>query len=160
MVRQGAEVMKPKVYLSRIAIVSDELAWAKIHLSHEDYLAEEFGLLGVKPHITHLKQDPGCVYSVVTVASPKYELEGDLNTVLWKIYLEGAIESKTGSALDALIVKRFAEFGCGVAPCHAGDNFSRKRGRIMSKGRLFKLLRAEMLRMDYVDSAERLDLCI
>jgi hypothetical protein len=41
-------------------------------LSQEDYLAEEFGLLGVKPHIMHLRQDPGCAYSVITVAAPEY----------------------------------------------------------------------------------------
>lgn len=112
-------------------------------MNQEEYLAEEFGLLGVKPHITHLKQDSDCVYSFVTVAAPRYELYRDLRTALLEIYLEGAISRKTGSALDALIVKRFAEFGCGVAPCHAADNFSRKRGRIMSKGRLLKLLRKE-----------------
>ena len=114
-------------------------------LSQEDYLGVEFGLLGIGPHITHLRQDPGCVYSVVTVASPVYVLYRDLRTALLEIYLEGAIKRKTGSALDALIVKRFAEIGCGVAPCHAADNFSRKRGRIMSEGRLLKLLRKGMV---------------
>lgn len=110
-------------------------------LSQDDYLAEEFALLGVKPHITHLKQDPGCAYSVVTVATPQYETYQNLSIALLKIYLEGSVRHKTGSALDALIVKRFAEFDCGVAPCHAVDNFSRKLGRIISEGRLLKLLR-------------------
>lgn len=137
--------MDPEEYVPRREFVSEELAWAKRHLSLEDYLAEEFCLRGVKPHITHLKQDPGGAYSFVTVASPEYVLYHDLRSALLKIYLEGAIERKTGSALDALIVKRFAEIGCGVAPCHAADNFSRKRGRIMSEGRLLKLLRKGMV---------------
>ena len=122
MVRPGAEVMKRK-------------------LSLVDYHAEEFGLLGVKSHITHLKQEPYCFYSFVTVATPQYETYRNLDIALSKIYLEGSIRHKTGSALDALIIKRFAEFGCGVAPCHAADNFSRKRGRIMAEGRLLKLQR-------------------
>lgn len=114
-------------------------------LTDEEYLTEEFRLLRVTPHITHLKQDTGCAYSVVTVATPDYETYRNLDIALLKIYLEGSVRHKTGSALDALIVKRFAEFDCGVAPCHAADNFSRKLGRIMSLGRLLKLLRAKMV---------------
>lgn len=124
MVRPGAEVMKRT-------------------LSLVDYHAEEFGLLGVTSHITHLKQDSNCFYSVVTVATPQYETYRNLDIALSDIYLEGSIRHKTGSALDALIIKRFAEFSCGVAPCHAVDNFNRKRGRIMAEGRMLKLLRAD-----------------
>lgn len=115
----------------------------KRKLSLVDYHAEEFRLLGVKSHITHLKQEPFCFYSFVTVATPQYETYRNLDIVLSTIYLEGSIRHKTGSALDALIIERFAEFGCGVAPCHATDNFSRKRGRIMAEGRMLKLLRAD-----------------
>lgn len=124
-------------------------------LSQEDYLGVEFGLLGVKPHIMHLRQDPGCAYSVITVAAPEYVLYREIHTAILDIFLEGAIKRLTGSALDALIVKRFAELGCGVAPCHAADNFSRKLGRIMSKGRLLKLIRKERCLSEEVHGAEQ-----
>jgi hypothetical protein len=115
----------------------------KYTLSQEAYLEEEFKLLGVKPHIVHLKQYPSCVYSVVTVAASQYEPYRNLSIALSTIYLEGSILHKTGSALSALLATRLAEHDCGVAPCHAADNFSRKIGRIMAKGRLLKLLRAK-----------------
>jgi len=112
-------------------------------LSLQDYLAEEFKLLGVKPHITHLKQPEDCFYSFVTVATPEYEQYIDLDVALSEIYLEGAITHKHGSDLDRLIIAWFADRGAGVSPCHAGDNFSRKRGRIISEGRMLKALRKE-----------------
>ncbi len=106
----------------------------------EERIDNDLEQMGITAYITHLKQDSGCIYSVVTVATPEYVLYRDLRSALLKIYLEGAIERKTGSALDALVVERFSEMGFGVAPCHAADNFSRKRGRIIAKGRLLKLL--------------------
>lgn len=128
-------------YTERREAVATELAWAKEHLSLEEYLDEEFGLLRVKPHITHLKQDLGCYYSYITAATLAPIEYGILDTAISAIYLEGAVKHITGSALDALIVQRFAENMAGVSPCHAADNFSRKRGRIIAKGRLLKVLR-------------------
>lgn len=97
--------------------------------------------MGVTAHITHLKQPDDGYYSYVTIATPKYEEYRDLSIALSTIYLEGSIRHKTGSNLDALIVSRFAEFDAGASPCHSADNFSRKRGRIIAKGRLLKLLK-------------------
>jgi hypothetical protein len=99
-------------------------------------------LLGVEAHITHLKQLEWCYYSVVTVATPQHEEYKHLDATLAAIYLEGSIKHLNGSALDRLIVKRFARVGCGVAPCHATDQFSRERGRVIAKGRLLKYYRA------------------
>lgn len=112
-------------------------------MNQEEYLAEEFGLLGVKPHITHLKQLEWGYYSFVTIATPRYEEYALLDAALINIYQEGSVLRKNGSALDAFLAEEFGLLGFGVAPCHAVDNFSRKRGRIMAKGRLLKLLRKE-----------------
>ena len=118
-------------------------AWAKAHLSLEEYLGEEFMLMRVIPYIIHLKQPEGCYYSVVTTAGRRHDSYGYLANLLSIVYLEGSIRHVTGSALDALIVERFADFGYGVSPCHAKDQFNRRLGRVIAKGRLRKVLRAE-----------------
>lgn len=105
-----------------------------------DASIKEFDIIS---HTTHLKQSPGCYYSHITVATRKQEQYQHLDIAISKIYLEGSVTHITGSALDALIVTRFAEYGAGASPCHARDNFSRKRGRVIAKGRLLKLLRAQ-----------------
>lgn len=102
----------------------------------------ELAEIGVTAHITHLKQPEGCCYNHVTVATQKFEEYQDLRIALNTVYLEGSIRHKTGSALDQLIITRFAERSAGVSPCHALDNFSRKRGRIIAKGRLIKAVKA------------------
>lgn len=109
----------------------------------EAYLDEEFRLLRVTPHITHLRQEERCFYSFVTVATPKHEEYRHLDVALSVIYLEGNLIGANGSDLDRLIVERFADMSAGASPCHAVDNFSRKRGRIIAKGRLLKVLRQE-----------------
>lgn len=113
-------------------------------LTQEEYLTEEFRLLGVKPHITHLKQPDDCYYNVVTVATSTPHDYLRLSMVLSGCYLEGRVTKR--SDLGTLILDRFAEFGFGVALCHHLDQFSRERGRIISEGRLLKLLRAERRR--------------
>lgn len=95
---------------------------------------------GITPHITHLKQPPDCYYSYITVATRKYESYQDISKYIKDIFLRGSVYNTTGSDLDRLFVGEFAKIGCGVAPCHAVDNFSRSRGRIIAKGRLLKLL--------------------
>lgn len=106
----------------------------------EEQIDKDLAQMDVKAHITHLKQPEDGYYSYITIATPEYEEYRNLSIALSKIYLEGSIRHKTGSALDELIVRRFAEFGVGASPCHSTDNFSRRRGRIISGGRLLKLL--------------------
>ena len=115
-------------------------------MSLEEYLSEEFKLLGVVPHITHLKQPAGCRYNYITVATSEYVAYRDLDLSLSCVYREGALKKKSGSDLDRLIIAWFAYRGAGVSPCHAVDNFSRKLGRVISEGRLLKLIRKEGMR--------------
>jgi len=115
----------------------------KAHLSQEEYLDEEFRLMHVEPHITHLKQPEDCYYSAVTVASRD---EVFFRNALAVCYAE-AYESKNAKhKLGERIINAFRERDCGVALCHHLDQFNRKRGRIIAKGRLFKLMRKEGLR--------------
>ena len=93
-------------------------------------------------HITHLKQLSGCYYSYITVATRNQEPYHHIRRMISHIYLEGADKHLTGSSLDDLIVQQFAKSGAGASPCHARDNFSRKRGRIIAKGRLLKHIKA------------------
>ena len=105
-----------------------------------DKSLEELGVTEV--HITHMKLPEDCYYSHITLATRMAEEYRVLDIAVSTIFLEGSTKHITGSALDALIVQRFAEFGAGASPCHAIDNFSRKRGRIIAKGRLLKHLKA------------------
>jgi len=111
-------------------------------LSQEEYHNEEFLLLGVSPHITHLKQPEDSYYSVITVATPYYMPYHDIADYLAVIFASASDLKLKGSDLDRFLVKRFSELDYGVAPCHQGDQFSTKIGRIMSEGRLLKILRA------------------
>jgi len=111
-------------------------------LSQEDYLKEEFRLLGVTPHITHLRLPKDCYYCVVTVAASASIPYSDLMTDLAIVFAAAEMLCLQGSDLDRFIVKRLSEdFGYGVAPCHQVDQFSRKIGRIMSEGRLLRFER-------------------
>lgn len=112
-------------------------------LSQEDRIDADLAKMGIQAHITHLKQEAPCAYSVVTVATAGYIEYRYLDINLGVVYLEGSIDHTKGSALDALLIERFAEMDTGVSPCHRQDNFSRKRGRIIAKGRLLKLLRTQ-----------------
>jgi len=59
------------------------------------------------------------------------------------IYAEG-FRSKR-SDLGAFLVESWRLRDCGVALCRHLDQFNRKRGRIIAKGRLLKVLRAGRL---------------
>lgn len=105
-----------------------------------DKSLEELGVTEV--HITHMKLPEDCYYSHITLATQKAEEYRVLDIAVNTIFLEGSIKHISGSALDALIVRRFAGLGAGASPCHAIDNFSRKRGRIIAKDRLLKHMKA------------------
>ncbi len=87
-------------------------------------------------------------FNSITIADVKYQLTAD-------------VEHDVGVAIEDLISERMARglihpakfmmdelraFGYyGVAICDRRDNFSRKRGRIIAKGRLLKHLRVPEL---------------
>ena len=111
--------------------------------SLEDTTDKSLSGMGVtEVHITHMKLPEDCYYSHITLATQEAEEYKVLDIAVNTIFLEGSIKHIGGSALDALIVQRFAGLGAGASPCHAIDNFSRKRGRIIAKGRLLKHLKA------------------
>jgi len=109
----------------------------------EEYLDEEFRLLGVTPHITHLKLLQESYYRVITVATPHHVPYLDSVKLLGVFFSVARNEKR--SDLGAFLIGAYAKRSCGVALCHHLDQFDRKRGRIIAKGRLFKLLRQERL---------------
>ena len=110
--------------------------------SQEERIDAELAELGIKAHITHLKQCPGCYYAHVTVATSRKEEYPHLDIALGAAYLEARVEKR--SDLGNIVTHAFAQSGAGVALCHHLDNFSRKRGRIIAKGRLLKLMRSQL----------------
>ena len=112
-------------------------------LSQKGYLSEEFRLLDIRRHITHLQQPKECYYNFVTVAAPFYVSGSDLERYLGDVYSSAECAGIMGSGLGRYIIERFSEDrGCGVALCHYLDRFDQERGCIISEGRLLKILRA------------------
>lgn len=111
-------------------------------LTLEKRLDIELALHRVEAHITHLRQPEDCFFRVVTVATPQQESCSHLGVALSELYMEARISKR--SDLGKLIHEGFSDLGFGVALCHHLDNFSRKRGRIVAKGRLLKLLEAQL----------------
>lgn len=110
--------------------------------SQEERIDDSLSRLGIKAHITHLKQCPECLYTHITVATAKPVKYQHLVIALNAAYLEASVERR--SDIAAVITRMFAKSSAGVALCHHLDNFSRKRGRIIAKGRLLKLMRAQL----------------
>lgn len=117
----------------------------KAHLSLEEYLDEEFRIMGVTPHITHIKLPQESYYIAVTVASRYHVPYPDQVRWLGRVFAE-APRAKMKSNLGTFILNAYAEGGFGVALCHYLDSFNRQRGRIIAKGRLLKVLRKEGLK--------------
>jgi len=115
----------------------------QVAMDQEQWLDEEFRLLGVTPHITHIKFLPESRYSVVTVASELPISYVDQERQFGAIIFDYQHEMKRRSDIGRYIVDAYAEYDCGVALCHWHDQFNRQRGRIIAKGRLLKVLRAE-----------------
>lgn len=113
-------------------------------LSLEDKTDAQLACMGVKAHITYLKQLDGCYYSYITVATRKPVRYVHLDVAISNVYLAASVKHLTGAAVDRLMIKRFEEWlGAGVSPCHTTDNFSRKMGRTIAKGRLMEIMRVE-----------------
>lgn len=127
-----------------------ELAGWKAHLSLEEYLDEEFKLLGVVPHVRHLY--PICdvvgLPRAVTIASiDPINIESMQYAISAIEILYGRMGSKQSRSVSSFMKQQLEADGCaGIAVCDYRDQFSRKRGRLISKGRLLKALRNGGLR--------------
>jgi hypothetical protein len=102
----------------------------------EDYLDEEFKLLGVEVRVRHLLPDKyvkGAV-SAVTIATVG---NIDLNRVMWN-WRDPNVYNRR---MAYIMCSRISEVYPGVAVCRTPK--SKKTRRIIAKGRLLKALRAE-----------------
>jgi hypothetical protein len=113
----------------------------KAHLSLEEYLDEEFRIVGATPHITHIKLPQESYYTVVTVASRYHISYPDQVRWLGMVFADARVKK---SNLGTFVLNAYVEGGFGVALCHYLDSFNRQRGRIIAKGRLLKALRNEI----------------
>lgn len=95
--------------------------------------------MSVKAHITHLKQPEDAYFKVVTVATETAHDYVLLDMVLAVCYAH--VEAKHRKDVGNAIIEEFASLGAGVALCHHKDNFRRKLGRIIAKGRLLIIMR-------------------
>ena len=123
----------------------------KAHLSLEDYLDEEFRLLGVEPYIYHIQPiEPlphGAVRAVTIASVAAINVEavrGDLTSIEMLYWRLGRRRSQS---IASFMKQQLEGDGyAGIAICDYRDQFSRKRGRIIAKGRLLKALRKERSR--------------
>ena len=127
-------------------------AGTKAHLSLEEYLDEEFWLLGVELYIYHIQPiEPhphGAVRAVTIASVAAINVEAvrsslfSIEMLYWRL---GRRRSQSiASFMKQQLEQQLEADGCaGIAVCDYRDQFSRKRGRIIAKGRLRKVLRAE-----------------
>ena len=127
--------------------VAPELAGTKAHLSLEEYLDEEFWLMHVNPHIAHIMpiRDIGVLPRAVTIASiDPINIESMQYAISAIEILYGRMGSKQSQSVASFMKQQLEADGCaGIAICDYRDQFSRKRGQLISEGRLLKALRAE-----------------
>ena len=110
----------------------------------EKKLDEEFEKLGIKTRVYHFINIP--LFNAVTVVTPDNRTYGDIKNIVLKsrqpeFYLRQHAEyllSKLAGLPDLH----------GVAICDIRDQFDRKLGRIIAKGRLLKQLKKEREEFD------------
>jgi len=112
----------------------------------EEYLDIEFELLGITPHITHLKMPENSYFNMITVATRHKEPYDVLMKSCSVIFADAYRAKKVRHNLGRFVVSKWAGKGYGVSPCHPSDQFDRWHGRVVAKGRLLKVLRAERLK--------------
>ena len=119
-------------------------------LSLQDYLVEEFKLLGVKPHVCHIRpiRDVAGLPRAVTIASvDPINIESMQYAISAIEILYGRMGSKQSQSVASFMKQQLEADGCaGIAICDYRDQFSRKRGRLISEGRLLMALRSGGLR--------------
>ena len=100
----------------------------------EKVLDEEFERIGIKPHIYHFFGI--CPYNAITIATnTEYTYEEILKIITHSIASTFCLSNDV-AACKAEIEKQFG----GIAICNNSDQFNRKLGRTIAKGRLLKYL--------------------
>lgn len=115
----------------------------------ERKLDEEFAKLGVKPYMYHFTKDIADIWPFKAITIVDSEKRSKMN--YWSILSRALVDFRaSGSKLTAA----FLEFVglqsdeghyFGVAICSVKDNFDRRKGRIIAKGRLLKQLKETMV---------------
>lgn len=123
-----------------------ELICGSGHLSLEAHLDEEFGLMRMKPYVYHIQ--PINEYSeglprAVTIASiDPVNVETMRNVLSGIEWAYRKIRHPRSQSVASFMKQQLEADGCaGIAVCDYRDQFSRKRGRIIAKGRLLRYLR-------------------
>ena len=131
-------------------------------LKLEQMVDKELADLGVKPYVYHIRAyGEGSqrkllrVFNQITIADtrkmPTADVEHDVGELIeelrWASFGVYYSDSRSNVKSPATwIMKELREFEYyGVAICDRRDNFSRKRGRIIAKGRLLKHLKVPEL---------------
>ena len=119
----------------------------------EQKIGREFADLGVKPYVYHIRSYGegyqrrilGSV-NAITIADVGYQTTANIEHDVGEV-MEGLANARMsyGSSINPATWVMYELRGFeyyGVAICDNRDNFSRKRGRIIAKGRLLKYLRS------------------
>ena len=107
----------------------------------EARLDREFESMNIRPHIHHIKLINDAYFNVVTIAAPHQISYDDAVEQLATIVGDCCEARRTD--YGRFLIDAFNKIGWGVALCHHSDQFSRKRGRIIAKGRLLKWMSRE-----------------
>jgi len=116
---------------------------------------KELAELGIRPYVYHIRAyDEGSsqrkllrMFNGITIVDIKQGLSTDVEVDVYRLIgeLESKLKKFARSDLHPAtwMMIELRKLGYyGVAICDRRDNFSRKRGRIIAKGRLLKYLRA------------------
>lgn len=125
----------------------------------EQKLDEEFGDLGIRPYVYHIRAyGEGSqrrllrLFNQITIVDTKKMATVDVEYIVGELIedLKKKLMSFARADLHPAtwMMLELRAFGYqGVAICDRRDNFSRKRGRIIAKGRLLKYLRSRPVMM-------------
>jgi len=107
----------------------------------ENRLDAEFKARGIKPYIYHITKDT-IYFTGFTIVHDKRMTLSALDHLLSKVYAREELWELYPITPATRLLTGLREQGIyGVAICNERDQYSKKRGRIIAKGRLLKHLR-------------------
>lgn len=107
----------------------------------EDHIDKEFEEMDTNPWVYHVKTLE--YFGGITVVDDSRHDTDDINSMVYEIEHECNDDASTISAPSTWMRTQLAKRGFyGIAICDWRDTFSRKRGRVISKGRLLKHLKS------------------